>query len=199
MLCARYVHASEYVTAFTLLASSSYVLAGLLAGGLRTWYGRLCLTGLVFCWLGDVVGPGSFVAGLYAFLFAHLSFSASFFTRGMDWKRVGLAVLPILVGTTVTGLMLWPNVEAPEHVPFVLYSTVISIMVILAAGVSRSDRLAFAAALVFYVSDILVARWRYGGGHWEGYVCYILYYTSCILFAHSAWPRPLAGEADAER
>jgi uncharacterized membrane protein YhhN len=199
MLLARYVGAGEYVMTFTLVASSSYVLVGLLAGGLRTWYGRLCLAGLVFCWMGDVLGPSSFVTGLYAFLLAHLSFSAAFLTRRMDWRRVGLAMLPVFLATGTTGLMLWPHVQPSEHVPFILYSTVISTMVVLSFGISKESRLVLAAAIIFFVSDILVARWRYAESQIDGYLCYILYYTSCLLFAYSARPVPTQSDSPAPR
>ena len=193
MLCVRYVGAGLYVKGFTLLASSAYLLAGVLAGGMRSGRGRLCLLGLVFCWIGDVIGPGSFVAGLYAFLFAHVAFSVSFLIQRPDWRRTAFAVVPLGVVTLITGALLWPAVQPEEHMPFIFYSAVISVMVILATGISAIDRLAFAAALIFYISDILVARWRYAESAIDGYLCYMLYYTSCLMFAYSA--RPVSREA----
>lgn len=188
MLFARYVGAGTYVKGFTLIASSAYVLAGVVAGGTKSWPGRFTLVGLAFCWIGDVVGPGNFVAGLYAFLFGHIAFSASFLARGVEWKRVFVGVLPVLLTTSATGLILWPHVSQAEHPPFVFYSVVISTMLVLAGGVSKRDRVAFIAALVFYVSDILVARWRYAHSSIDGYLCYMLYYSSCLLFAYCARP-----------
>jgi len=42
------------------------------------------------------------------------------------------------------------------------------------------------AAVLFYISDVFLANWRYvSTARWNMFVCYPLYYTACVLLAVS--------------
>ena len=60
-------------------------------------------------------------------------------------------------------------------------------IVLTAAGGARAGLpLALPAAVLFYVSDVCVARWRYLDSAVDGYICYLLYYAACAMFALNA-------------
>jgi len=186
MLLARYARYGELGFALIVVASTSYLLIGLLAGGLGSWYGRLMVVALVFCWVGDVVGPGNFLAGVGAFLLAHLGLIGAFLSRGLIAKRC-LATAAAVLGVSGS-LFLWiyPHVPKEQHALIFAYMFVISAMVVLAGGVRGGGTLILVAAVTFYVSDIFVARWRYvSPGFINGVICYPLYYAACVMFGFS--------------
>lgn len=167
---------------FLVAASTGFLVVAWLAGASRNTYGRLILAGLVFCWLGDVTGPYHFALGAGMFLLAHLVFVGAFVAYGLNLQ----ACLRSLVLVLPSGAILWwllPQVEPSMQPLVVAYTTVITAMLVTAGGTSR---LIFAAAVVFYVSDIFVARWRFvDHDSWNAFVCYPLYYTACLMFALS--------------
>ena len=167
-----------------LTASTGFLLAAVAAGAWRTARGRLVGLALIGCWAGDLVGQRHFVAGALCFLVAHLAFSGAFLSAGL--RR--LATLgwgsAAMVSAAVVLRVFLPAVPAAEVPLVVAYVVVISVMVV-AVGASRAAPApAVAAAVLFYVSDIFVARWRYGfGGSLNALFCYPLYYLACNLFA----------------
>lgn len=183
MLAARLTNAHALVTPLILLASTSYLALGIASGALRTTFGRITLCGLACCWIGDAIGPRNFMFGLGAFLVGHLFFAVAFATQGIAARRAAAALGVVLAVSAAVGVLLWPHVPAAERVPFAAYCTVISIMLVTAASTRPGLPLALPAAAVFYVSDVCVALWRYAGSTVDGYLCYLLYYTACALFA----------------
>jgi len=183
MQAVRLAELRALVTPCILIASTAYLALGLASGGLRTAFGRATMCGLVCCWIGDVTGPGNFTLGLAAFLVGHLFFAASFAIHGIAVRRAAIAFVLVLIISMGAGAMLWPHVPTGERAPFVAYCAVISIMLVTAAAALPGLPLALPAAAIFYVSDICVARWRYADSAIDGYICYLLYYTACALFA----------------
>lgn len=178
-------------------ASTSFVLVAIAAGGLHSRYGRFILAGLVACWCGDVLGAQYFLTGVFAFCLAHAAFISAFVTKGIIWKRLVAAVVPVVIALVVILRWLLPHVQQPEEVVAVCaYATVISTMVLAAFGASEGPRgrLILSGALIIYISDIFVAGWRYGDfGSSIGRFCYPLYYSACLLFALSVFAeRPKA-------
>jgi uncharacterized membrane protein YhhN len=170
-------------------ASTGFLLVGLAVGGGRWGYGRLLLAGLVCCWVGDVVGPRHFEAGAIAFAVAHVCFGAAFLHRGIRPKRLLMALIPVVIGGGAVLSWIAPHLEPGEGLLVAAYTLVISGMLALALAMppSRSARLAQLAALIFYVSDLFVARWRYvDSGAENALYCYPLYYAACLLFAWNA-------------
>lgn len=177
-----------------LVASCSYVAIGALGRPLQSKYNLFLFLALLSCWLGDVVGPQDFVWGLYAFLAAHLFFLMAFLSVQLRWKSSAHAapLLTILAALLLAWIM--PDVPDEERTAVACYTAVISTMVVGAWGARHHNDWIAPAAILFYVSDVFVARWRYGGTPINGYLCYPLYYTACVLFALSmqgAIPRGL--------
>ncbi len=163
-------------------ASAGFLTVAWLSGATRHRYGRWMLGGLLLCAAGDVLGPSSFVLGSTMFLLAHVVFVVAFWTWGINYRRCALALLMLLPG----GLLLnWlvPQVDESMRWLIIAYTCVITTMVITASG---THRLILIGAIVFYVSDIFVARWKFvDHDSINAYFCYPLYYTACLILAHS--------------
>ncbi len=172
----------------TFLASTGYVGVAVTRGAFGGWYGRCMLLGLVGCWCGDMLGPGNFLAGLVAFLLAHFGFIGAFCINGIVWKRVlwGLSAV-VLLGVPLLAWLL-PHVPAAELGPVAAYMAMLGLMVIFVCGTSHNavGRRALLGAVLFFVSDIFVARWRYvDPSPANGNICFPIYYTACIVLAMS--------------
>lgn len=184
---ARVVRWDSFQEPAVFVASTGFVLVALLGGGLRSTYGRYVVGALACCWIGDMVGPHDFMLGTYAFLAAHLLLIPAFLTLRPAWRvTLGAGVVAAIASTLSTGL-LWSNMPPADRLPILSYTLAISLMVALAAGAQRHGRFIPAAATLFYISDIFVARWKYLGDDWNGLICYPLYYSACLLFACSVF------------
>lgn len=170
-------------------ASASFLLVAVFGGALRSVYGRLIFTGLLCCALGDYLGFHDFIWGAAAFLVAHVFFIAGFWTTGVEWKRAArITPLVILIDLAVL-LWLYGGMSNTDRPIALAYVVVISAMVVFAFSVSAPRRrtLIPLAASLFYISDIFVARWRFTDtGLINGYFCYPIYYSACLLFAWTA-------------
>lgn len=178
-----------YRWGFLMCASASFLLVAVLGGGLRTVYGRLVFSGLLCCALGDYLGFHDFIWGAMAFLVAHVFFVAAFWTCGIDWKRA-LRFTPAMILTGL-GMFIWlqDGMSTVDKPIAVAYLVVISVMVLFAFSMVPPHRrtLIMLAASLFYISDIFVARWRFtDSGMINGYFCYPIYYSACVLFAWTA-------------
>jgi uncharacterized membrane protein YhhN len=155
------------------------------------------LAGLVLCLMGDVLlalpGKTAFRMGLAAFLLGHVGYIAAFGYRtgpGAWWFPSALVVVGLAV---VVVVRLWPFLGA-LRAPVLLYVAAISLMVIAAAAVLREDRaggpqpiMVFVGAVLFYVSDLFVARDRFVARSVANRVFGLpLYYAGQFLLAHTA-------------
>ncbi len=188
MLIARNNAGGVLVMPLIILASTGCLAIAVTRGALGGWYGRFILLGLVGCWCGDMLGPRSFLAGLAAFLLAHFGFIGAFCANGIVWKRTlwGLPVLALVMVSVLAWLL--PHVPTAELGPVTAYITVISLMAFFASGTAHNavGRHALLGAVLFYVSDIFVARWRYvDPSPINGNICYPVYYAACIVLALS--------------
>jgi uncharacterized membrane protein YhhN len=184
-----------------LTASTSFVGLGVLsAATVRRRSSVFLLAGLVHCWLGDALGPVNFTLGGLSFLCGHLWFAAAFAGQGLDRTRSRRAGAALLASGVLIGGWLLPRVDSTLNLVLVLaYMAVISWMVAAAAGTRGGPwRYAVLAAGMFYVSDIVVADWRFiHSAFRHDLLCYPLYYGSCVLLA--LWPlrmRWAAGEVN---
>ena len=136
-------------------------------GALETAYGQAILAGLVLSWFGDVFllsrRAAWFLAGLVAFLAAHVAYIVAF---------VGLS--PALPALVVAGaglsLVAWrvrrwlrPNLPQGMKRPVDAYILVITTMVATAIGawMAGASAVMLAGAVAFYLSDLSVARERF--------------------------------------
>lgn len=190
--------ASGYSSAsklFKMAASFSFLATALLAGAHQSMYGRILLAGLVCSSFGDYFllsgGDGRFLAGLVAFLVAHLAYCAAYAVRGL--RLHGL--IPSAVAIAFVGLLVirwvWPHVPSDLQIPVAAYTVVIGIMVVLAGGtVSQpGGGLILLGAVMFYVSDIFVARQQFvSPGFENGLMGLPLYFTGQAILALSVAP-----------
>jgi uncharacterized membrane protein YhhN len=165
-------------------ASLAFVTVALLSGV----HGRLgagILAGLVLSVAGDALllshRKGPFLAGLVAFLLAHVAYAAAF--AGVS--RPGVPAALLVLATTAAALAwLWRGLGAMRGA-VVAYCAVISVMLWLALGVDRT--LIRAGALLFYASDLTVARDRFvAPGLANRLVGLPLYYGAQVMLALAA-------------
>ena len=149
-------------------ASTGFILVALASGAADSTYGCWVLAALAFSWLGDVLliprgARAAFLGGLVAFLLGHLLYAVGFAELGLD--GAWLAVAALLVLGAATGALRWlnPHVEGEMVWPVRAYVVVISLMVVSAAGATGHTGvgLVLAGAVLFYVSDLAVARERF--------------------------------------
>ncbi|MCO4769594.1 MAG: lysoplasmalogenase [Deltaproteobacteria bacterium] len=172
------------------IASTAFIAEAVAFGAGTTRWGQVLLVALAFCWLGDVLllsrKDKLFLGGLVAFLLGHVGYAVMFVMLGLDttWLMGGgvfvLVVLPIVAKWVL------PNVKGSMKGPVVAYMVVISAMVALAAGCAgHTDRLIFlVAAVMFFVSDLAVARDRFVSPGFPNRLWGLpLYYVAQILFA----------------
>jgi uncharacterized membrane protein YhhN len=171
-----------------------------------TTYTLLILGGLLFSMAGDVLlifqaNPRAFLAGLVAFLLAHLVYIAAFVYVQSSLELganaaggVGVAIGLALVGGVVYRY-LSPGLGQMRG-PVIAYILVISVMVHRAAvvalvyvGAATGAALMVLGALLFYLSDAILAvnKFRFEGQLPRGRSWNLTtYYTGQLLLALSA-------------
>ncbi len=177
-------------------ASAAFVACAIAADAMATLQGQMLVIALVWSFLGDVllVFKGSrpaFMFGIAAFLMAHLGYVMLFRVRGLELTSVliGLAVFG------VCALFIWRvlsrHVQGGMRIAVVAYIAVITLMVATALSTSLvveapdvvTRYLPFAAAFLFWVSDLTVARQRFvQQSIWNRVIGLPLYYAAQYLF-----------------
>lgn len=177
---------------FKQAASTSFLLVAWSAGALRHRYGRWIFAGLVASWWGDLFlvfqGDIYFLCGLISFLVGHILYSIAFVSYGISW-RVTAGVTPfILLLVAFIAPDIWSHAPAGLKPAVGAYIVVISTMAILAAGAgARGNWLFLVGALMFYVSDIAVAREAFDVSEAPDYVWGLpLYYGGQVVLAWAA-------------
>jgi len=176
------------------LASAGFLGVAVAAGACDATYGRLVLVALVFCWFGDVLlipkgADAAFKAGLVSFLLGHVVFVVAFLWRGVDATSMAAAALGAAVAVALALRWLRPHVPESFRIPVRAYVLVISLMVVAsvgAAGAGAGIALAVGAVL-FYVSDLAVARERFVAKSFLNRAWGLpLYYAATLLLASTA-------------
>lgn len=179
----------QYSLYFKMLASTAFITAGLAAGGLSTGYGRAVLLALFFSWWGDLfLGlSGMFLYGLVAFLLGHIFFAVAFLVHGVDLKWIA-AVVPAQAVVIYLILRWLGDGPGDLQIPVYAYIAVISAMVALSFGAKGRGATwwVVAGAVLFYVSDIFVARQRFvSPGPVNGLIGLPLYFAAQVVFAYT--------------
>lgn len=162
-------------------ASTAFVALALVLG-IEGPFERGVLAGLLLSAAGDALllsaRPRAFLAGLVAFLLAHVAYAAAF----AGAARPSAATAVLVAAATVAALVwTWPALGA-MRVPVVAYGCAIATMLWLGLGVDRGE--VRAGALLFYLSDLAVARDRFvRRGFANRLVGLPLYYAGQLLLA----------------
>ena len=131
-------------------------------------YCRLIVTGLCFSLLGDLllIWPDQyFLAGLFAFLLAHVSYLLAFSRDAGFPARLPVLLIYLSIGAFSYGV-LFPALPADLRIPVGLYATLLAAMAGQAMGrlfelrTSASRRSAI-GAIFFMLSDLLLAFHRF--------------------------------------
>ena len=111
----------------------------------------------------DSAGPNLFVAGLAAFLLAHVAYVVGFALDGIEPASLLLGLLPLFVIVVFAARPIVQGVDSSDEAglaaPVKAYIGVISAMVLAAFG--TGDVRAMAGALLFAFSDSLIALGRF--------------------------------------
>jgi uncharacterized membrane protein YhhN len=156
-------------------------------------YDAWIVAGLVLSFVGDLaLVPRDrrwFVAGLVAFLLAHVAYTAAFAAEGGLASPPWAALAVILAASLAAYFHFRPHLGA-MHRPVVAYIAVISVMLAAAWSLAAARQDAFgwlvaAGATLFYLSDIAVARRRFtpGAGFGTRAVGLPAYYAAQFLLA----------------
>lgn len=197
LLWAEKAGSYPFILLFKAPLSSLFVLVAAFLPHQKTRYFRLVIAGLIFGLVGDIClalpGNIAFRSGLVAFLVGHVLYVIAFMqlTRRTDW--VHLVNLIILAVSGYVLWWLWPYLGA-MLVPVLLYIIVISVMLSGAWAVFRNpkigkvaSRLILFGALLFYISDVFVARNRFVETEFLNRLVGLpLYYIGQFLLAFSA-------------
>ncbi len=174
------------------VASLAFLGAGIAAGGTSSRPAQAIVAALALSVVGDLClvprGVAMFRAGLVAFLMGHVGFGVSFLLRGVDPRATGLAVAVLVVPVVLIARYFVPKAPPELRGAVVAYIVVITGMVALAAGTvaAHGHPILLAAAVVFFVSDLTVARDVFVGRAFVNRLVGLpLYYGAQLLFAWS--------------
>lgn len=154
------------------------------------------LGGLAFSWLGDVCLVFSqrkmFLFGLVAFLLGHVSYAVGFYMFGSLELRSLAGLAAMLVLAVVIFLWLRPHLGRMTG-PVIAYILVISVMVGGAVAMflapqwaAAGRRAVLAGAMLFFTSDIFVARNKFVADSFINRLVGLpLYYSGQFLLALS--------------
>lgn len=180
-------------TIIKMAASTGFVAVALSNGAATTTYGRFVLVALALSWLGDLLlamgTDRAFLAGLVAFLTAHIAYIVAFAVRGVDPTWFVVAAVLLAVIAVLVWRWLAPHVDDGRRRPVQAYIAVITLMVAAAIGTVAlvpDTRIAL-GSVAFFLSDLAVARNRFVAPGWVNRAVGLpLYYTGQVLLGLSA-------------
>lgn len=158
---------------------------------------RSLLAGMILCLAGDVClalpQNRMFLAGLIAFLLAHVCYIFGFFWVAGAGLYTWIGAIPTLAVSVGIYVWLRPHLGSMK-VPVLLYVVVISVMVLGAWSVLgegnltlRGRIMVFMGAVSFYLSDMFVARDRFLKKEFLNRLAGLpLYYAGQFILAFSA-------------
>ena len=131
----------------------------------------------------------AFLAGLVAFLLAHVAYVAAFVRHGYERRWIWVATVPVTA--IAIGVFVWLEPYTPPDLlnPVRAYVAVISLMVIFAIGTQGrgGSKLIVAGAIMFFLSDLSVASLRLVQTEYPTYIIGLpLYYAGQVCLALSS-------------
>jgi len=179
------------------ILSALFVITALVGHYTNSKYFVLVLSGLLLCMAGDVFlifisSKKLFLAGLVSFLAGHVLYSIAFFSMAFPGTLALIVAALCLVVSGSVFTWLRPHLGTMLG-PVFIYMIVITVMVIGAASLMGNDHLSFAGralafsgAVLFYVSDIFVARHRFIRKEYVNRLVGLpLYYAGQFIIAYS--------------
>lgn len=173
-------------------ASSCFIAVALLRPHPDATWASWILGGLALGMVGDVClalpGRRAFLAGLVAFLLGHVLYVVAFAGAATTWGEPVQAVP--LAASAVALAWLWPHAGAMRGA-VIAYVIVITAMVVAALAAApmlpqATGRVVLVGTVLFYASDLLVARHRFvAPGLVNRAVGLPLYYAGQLLIAWS--------------
>ncbi|PKN60102.1 MAG: lysoplasmalogenase [Deltaproteobacteria bacterium HGW-Deltaproteobacteria-11] len=154
------------------LLSALFILAAISVPHTNPNYYGFILAGLLFCMAGDVfliffLSRKLFMVGLVSFLAGHIMYSIAFFSMGSPGKLIVIITALCLAISVTVFIWIRPYLGA-MIIPVIAYIAIITMMVIGAASLVGNEHLnftgralVFCGAILFYLSDIFVARHRF--------------------------------------
>jgi len=165
---AEYRGPRQHIYIFKPLTMAFILLIAILGQATLSFYKYMIITGLVFSLAGDVflmLPSDRFVAGLVAFLIAHLFYIAAFVSEisALTWW----SLVPVVIYGIVIYTILAPSLGKLK-LPVLIYVVVILIMAWLAwerwSQTGQSEALlASVGAVLFVISDTILAINRFRG------------------------------------
>lgn len=164
---AEYHGPQKHIYIFKPLTMVFVLMIAALGNAANPFYKYMIISGLLFSLAGDIflmLPSDKFIAGLVAFLIAHLFYIAAFASETgslMWWPIVPLFVYSIVIYSVIAKSL------GKQKIPVIFYFLVIMIMAWLAwerwalTGQTAS-LLAFVGALLFVISDTILAVNRFG-------------------------------------
>jgi uncharacterized membrane protein YhhN len=179
------------------LLSLLFMSAALLQAHLNMTYFYLVFSGLLLCLIGDVClifffNKKVFTAGLGAFLAGHIMYTIAFFTCGTPGTVMWVTTVACLALSI--GVFSWLKPKLGTMLgPVIAYIVIITAMVIGASALKSNPMLdmtgkilVYLGALLFYVSDIFVARHKFVKKEFINRVIGLpMYYTAQFMIAFS--------------
>lgn len=150
-----------------LAASSAFLWLAWASAATDSDYGRWILLALALSWCGDLcllsARSGAFLAGIGAFLLAHVAFAFGFATRPHALPVPAIALGAMAVAGLLVLRWLWPHLHGFFRGAVLAYVAAIVAMCALsiAAVVGGSHPVLAIGALAFMASDVAVARDRF--------------------------------------
>jgi uncharacterized membrane protein YhhN len=173
-----------------------FVITAVLQPHPLPWYYHYVLVGLILGLVGDVClalpGNKAFRAGLVAFLAGHILYVIAFARLGGSEHWFGTGVLVTIAVSIAVFERLRPHL-GDMLVPVIAYIVVITIMVLAALAVYRNPavksmgaQVVLVGAVIFYLSDLFVARDRFVKSEFLNRLIGLpLYYCGQFLLAFS--------------
>lgn len=140
--------------------------------GVTGRYGYLILVGLLLSVVGDLALLSThrrgFVAGLTAFLLAHVAYTIAFLTLEPSASSTVVAAMTFFTVGAILGRWIMPAVPNDLRAPVASYMIAITAMVVTATALAADGRWMIAVGgLLFYVSDVAVARNQFIASNWR--------------------------------
>ncbi|MFC1669100.1 lysoplasmalogenase [Spirochaetota bacterium] len=151
---------NKYPGSFIIKVIPILSLSILIIKNVRGIQGKLVLTGLLFSAAGDITleidRVNYFIPGLIFFLTAHIFYIIAFIRKFKFSRKRLPAAVTILIYSGILAYIL-RDIRKDRIIPVMFYLLVISVMALTALFVSTGNLIILMGALIFMISDTIIA------------------------------------------